>query len=387
MTIAFKCQCGRELLVEDKHAGRKGKCPYCGMDVKIPGAPLVTPPPAPPPSDGIDLVREDEEEARLEREYAELLARVAKFPGEAEPYVQLGHNCFKRGKMTLALDAYRRALLIDETLVDLLSRIEAIGGPKALAQIRAELDGRETEEETNLPSFFEAFAAAWLVPLRGQNLGLLLVGVLFLVVVRFVFFVVAYSPFFIMGLVVRVCMVAFACSFMATYCRDVMLAAAAGERTLPDWPEVGRDGASLVEALKLIGVPLGLTWGLALLAWIVLGAEHTAIRVAIVVLCAVYFPASIMATCLIGHVAAMSLLLVFRAILQMGWQYALVAPVAQGLLFLAIRSLPLLRATGFHMAILDVVLAMAVSLYCFLVGFSLLGGLYWTNREKVGWLS
>ena len=36
MSITFHCECGKKIVVGEKHAGRSGKCPDCGKIVKVP---------------------------------------------------------------------------------------------------------------------------------------------------------------------------------------------------------------------------------------------------------------------------------------------------------------------------------------------------------------
>ena len=36
MAITFQCTCGQTLEVDDKHAGKKAKCPRCGNSITIP---------------------------------------------------------------------------------------------------------------------------------------------------------------------------------------------------------------------------------------------------------------------------------------------------------------------------------------------------------------
>jgi DNA-directed RNA polymerase subunit RPC12/RpoP len=38
MAIRFRCGCGREISLKDEYAGKKGKCPACGMVIRAPGA-------------------------------------------------------------------------------------------------------------------------------------------------------------------------------------------------------------------------------------------------------------------------------------------------------------------------------------------------------------
>ncbi len=50
MAISVTCRCGKKLAVRDELAGRKGKCPACGMVLSIPALPSAAgPPPALPP--------------------------------------------------------------------------------------------------------------------------------------------------------------------------------------------------------------------------------------------------------------------------------------------------------------------------------------------------
>ena len=36
--ITFKCECGQELQLGDRYAGKLGRCPYCSVSIRVPGA-------------------------------------------------------------------------------------------------------------------------------------------------------------------------------------------------------------------------------------------------------------------------------------------------------------------------------------------------------------
>ena len=36
MAIKFLCECGKKLTTQDRHAGRKTKCPACGRELEMP---------------------------------------------------------------------------------------------------------------------------------------------------------------------------------------------------------------------------------------------------------------------------------------------------------------------------------------------------------------
>ena len=384
MTITLECPCGRELLVEDKHASRQGKCPYCGMDVQIPEQEAPKPPPLSPANEGgIDIVRDDEDQARLEQKYDEFLARVAKFPDDADAYSALGEHCAKMGKMTQALDAYQRALRIDGTRADLFPRIEAIGGPHVVAELKAELTPEEEHELGQSSEFAQAFAAAWTVPLRPESLGLLAVGVVFLAVIGFLCAIMRYG---FLAFAARVILRVFACAFLATYFRDTVVAAATGERTLPNWPEFGARGASLLGPMIRVIVSVAIAVLPVVAAWAFVPAPLYFVRVIVAVACALYFPACLMTTCLTGSVAAVNPVFVFRAVTPMGGQYGLVALLCDGLFALAFMSVPMLHGIGFRVPLLDHLLGAVISLYLVVVAAFLLGGLYWANRDKLNWL-
>ncbi len=48
MTIAIKCECGEVLKTKVEHAGRRVKCPACGLVVRMTAAQGTGQPPAPP---------------------------------------------------------------------------------------------------------------------------------------------------------------------------------------------------------------------------------------------------------------------------------------------------------------------------------------------------
>jgi PHP family Zn ribbon phosphoesterase len=51
MTIATTCQCGKKYQVKEELAGRRVKCPACGMTLTIPGGGVAKPQPVVPLSD------------------------------------------------------------------------------------------------------------------------------------------------------------------------------------------------------------------------------------------------------------------------------------------------------------------------------------------------
>jgi len=74
MPITFTCQCGKQLRVAEKHAGRQAKCPACGIALIIPGteqAPPSSPPQQPPRDTGRNALPVSEGGPREEKPEAD----------------------------------------------------------------------------------------------------------------------------------------------------------------------------------------------------------------------------------------------------------------------------------------------------------------------------
>ena len=88
MTISFECEhCRKEVKAPDDAAGKRGKCPYCGMSNYIP-APVSD-------DDLIPLAEEDPEEERRRKEEIHSLMqmdRAVLAEGGGEPSIPLEHR-------------------------------------------------------------------------------------------------------------------------------------------------------------------------------------------------------------------------------------------------------------------------------------------------------
>jgi len=230
-------------------------------------------------------------------------------------------------------------------------------------------------EEVEMRGFYELVGDAFVYPLRGRGKWLLLVGTLFFTVAGWFTIV----PLF--GLLLALLIAGYLCAYMFR----VVGRSAQGDRQLPDWP-------GFTDLYEDIVYPLLLVVGTALLAFlpaIVLGLGHlfggwqteTAFVAALVV-GLLYLPMALLGVCLNQTFAMAGPHIVIPAILKVPLEYLTVCSVLGVVVVLQTLA-------GKHvldrLPLLGGLLGQFLSLYCLVLEMRLLGVLFYTRRERLGW--
>jgi hypothetical protein len=249
-------------------------------------------------------------------------------------------------------------------------------------------------------SFFAMIPDAFIYPFRGSGIMVLIVAtLLFSVIDWMVGRNLAYGFIpraFGLGLAAYV----FALGYTFSYMQSLVHSAAVGEREMPPLPSMGNMWSDIVlPGLQMIGIFL-LSFAPAIaVAWWTLSSDEPSwlMLVGSLVLGVLYFPMAFLAAALLDSVLAANPLQVIPSIAKVPLQY-LVAVVLLGVVFalrpMGSEMITYLFPRGISTRVVSKLLGyFAVSglwgffsVYLMTVGGRLLGLLYYTNKEKLGWL-
>ncbi len=253
--------------------------------------------------------------------------------------------------------------------------------------------------------FYSEIPGAFAYPLRGAGIFMLLFGTVMMGVINFA----AGTGRFNAGLQVaaaslwwRLMLQVIATGYMFCYMQNIIHSTALGEKKMPGLPDITNIWDDLIlPCLQLIGVTLisfapVILFGVCLVA---MGTQASgAVQLSLSVLGCVYFPMAFLAVAMLDTVAAANPFQVVPSILKVPGEY-LTALCVLGLVFVA-------RAVGdlvlklifpkellthstsqlFVMLGLNAIWAL-ISFYLLTVGIRILGLLYVTRKEILGWLN
>ena len=254
--------------------------------------------------------------------------------------------------------------------------------------------------------FYARVPGAFLYPLRGAGVLMLLVGTVLFGALKFVAFMGGINGMMggggagltWWGLMLQVIIV----GYMFCYMQNIIHSTALGEAEMPSLPDVTSFWDDiLLPCLQLIGVTLISFGPLILFAIWLLAADARAsgaVLMSLSVLGCVYFPMAFLAVAMLDTVAAANPLQVVPSVLKVPSEY-LVALCVLGMVFIA-RALGgvilhLIFPKGMITHDLSRLLLMLalqavwglVSFYLLTVGIRILGLLYVTRKQTLGWLS
>ena len=238
------------------------------------------------------------------------------------------------------------------------------------------------------PSFADLVRDAFAYPIKGDGVILLVGGGIFLMVINAAKFIVRFALFY--GAIALIFLTIFGTGYLAAYLRRILTSSAAGEKQMPDWPEISDFSSDVASPFfQLLGTsffcffpttaltifaffaPEGSTWlGWATTASIIFG-------------CA-YFPMAFMAVAMFDSVAAVNPLLIVPSILKIPREYLLTIVLFAVILtvrWLGQSVLPELL----QIPILPSVFASFVGLYLLAVEMRMLGLLYFSKKDELCW--
>lgn len=248
----------------------------------------------------------------------------------------------------------------------------------------APLQIRRSQPMSRAPSFYRSVGPAFVYPLRGDGMILLVVGTVFLCLLNAASFFAAFAGFF--GMVAIAFLLVFGIGYVTCYLRRVLVSSAMGDDAMPDWPDFSDFStdilapffqllltliASFVPALVLaLLLASRNAWG----GWIIGGAFLAG---------AIYFPMAFLGVAMFDSVAAVNPLLVVPSILKVPLEY-----VVTLLLFGAVFAVRWAGNQAMPMVMPKLVAAIIsgfVGLYLLTVQVRILGLLYRSRKSALGW--
>jgi pSer/pThr/pTyr-binding forkhead associated (FHA) protein len=245
------------------------------------------------------------------------------------------------------------------------------------------------EEEPVEISFTAQIAGAFQYPFKGDGIILICVGTLLFLLVDGARWISKFA--LIYGFIAVILLTIFGTGYLTAYLRRVITSTAQGDEEMPEWPEIQDfSGDIFMPFMQFIGAvafcfapALGLTiyaltGGAGESAW--LGWATTA---SLVFGC-VYFPMAFTAVAMADSVVAVNPLVVIPSIMKVLGQYLLTVVVLA--LILLIRWLLFrLLETILPIPLLPTIITSLLGLYLLVVEMRILGLLYRTNKDRLGW--
>ena len=247
--------------------------------------------------------------------------------------------------------------------------------------------------------FFGRIPGAFLYPLRGDGAILMIAGTILYLLIELAGFFARFAGLFGWG--AMLILLLFGTGYFLTYMRRILTSSAMGEDAMPDWPEFSDFGELVGIFFQFLGVVLISFSPAAILAWRAIGYDETWAGAAMIpALCfgCVYLPMAFLAFSMLDSVTAANPLVVLPAIARVIKEYAIAVVLFSAVLGLRWACNALLdvlspaQLTTHSFANLFLIFgARAISnfigLYLFTVNMRVLGLLYLTKREKLGWFN
>ena len=229
------------------------------------------------------------------------------------------------------------------------------------------------------PGFAQLIGGAFLYPFKNDGLILLGAGTIFFVLVNF-----AANSLPLLGLVMTI----FGTGYLVSYMQRILSASAMGEDRMPDWPDFS-SWADLVAPFFQFLCTLVACFAPAILIGIFGGKDEVMMRwglpVAIVFGC-VIFPMAFTAVTLFDSLAALNPILIIPSILKIPFSYLLAVTIllaAYATNWLGDRYLESLLPVP----IVPAVVSEFFGLYLMTIEMRILGLLYWTKKDELGWFN
>jgi hypothetical protein len=237
------------------------------------------------------------------------------------------------------------------------------------------------------PGFFQVVWTSFGYPLKGDGLVLLIAGTVFFSVLNAAKFFAAYAG--LIGLVAIAILGVIGTGYLTCFLQRIITGTALGEHKMPDWPDVTDINSDVLGPFLQFAGVLFASFLPAILAagWLTSGNPLAAWVLAIALgWGALYFPMAFLAVAMLGTVFAVNPLAVVPPVFRMPLQY-----LFSCFLFGAVLVLHWAGAYFFpafiQIRFVSSIFLSFAQLYFLTVGVRVLGLLYWTNKEKFGWLN
>ncbi|MGA2864680.1 MAG: FHA domain-containing protein [Verrucomicrobiota bacterium] len=246
------------------------------------------------------------------------------------------------------------------------------------------LEARPVQAAPRAPSFASRLGSAFLYPLKGDGAVLLVTGTIFYALINAARFFARFAG--LLGLVPLVFLGVFGTGYLICYLRRILTSSALGEEAMPDWPEVSEWSDIVMPFLQFVGTVVACflpTIGVALFVapddpW-----RGSALVAAGLFGCA-YFPMAFLAVSMLDSVGAVNPLLVVPSIVRIPLHYLVTVLLLAGVLAARWAGGYLLPMV-LPVPIVPTLVAGLIGLYLLTVEMRILGLLYLTNKEQLGW--
>jgi len=247
-----------------------------------------------------------------------------------------------------------------------------------------------SEEPTAEVPFWSQLTGAFKYPFKGDGVVLICAGTILFLLVDGARWISKFA--LIYGLIAFILLTIFGTGYLTAYLRRVISSTAQGDDEMPEWPEI-QDYASdvFVPFMQFIGAVVfcfAPMIGLTIYA-LVRSSEGDSswlgwATTASMICGCVYFPMAFTAVAISDSVFGVNPLVVIPSIMKVIGQYLLTVVVLA--VILLVRWLfHRLLGTILPVPLLPTVITSLIGLYLLVVEMRILGLLYRTNKEKLGW--
>jgi hypothetical protein len=236
-------------------------------------------------------------------------------------------------------------------------------------------------------TFGQRVGTAFLYPLQGDGIILLFTGGLFYMLIDAAGFISRFAG--MVGILAIVFLTILGSGYLVSYMRRILTSSAVGENSMPDWPDLGDLSSDILLPFMQLSTTVAFCFAPAIALTVYAPPESpwivSAIIASVFIGC-VYFPMAFTAVAMLDTVMALNPLLVIPSILKIPFAYlAAVALFAAVLLvrWLGHTLLPMIVPMPF----VPWIVSNFLGLYLLTVEMRILGLLYLTKKDDLGWFN
>ncbi|MCK5706051.1 MAG: B-box zinc finger protein [Candidatus Aureabacteria bacterium] len=236
--------------------------------------------------------------------------------------------------------------------------------------IEGEVEGKK--EGVSKISFFSLLPSAFTYPFNGSGKLLLVIGVVFFGLMD----LLGSLPFgWVFGI--------FGSGYLIAYMFKIVNSSAIGKNEMPDWPDVSDFGSDIIGPLWAMFLTTVVSFGPAVICLILISKNPVFLIAAIAfgVLGIIYYPMAIIATALDTNLFVrpdVILVSIFKVIGPYIVACLLLAAIIVGNKLLGAVLIKISPIVGF-------ITAYSLAFYFIIVEMRILGLIYYTNSERLGW--
>jgi hypothetical protein len=236
-------------------------------------------------------------------------------------------------------------------------------------------------------TFAQRVPAALLYPLRGDGFILLFTGGLLYLLMDGAGIVSRFAG--MVGVLAIVFLTVLGSGYLVAYMRRIVTSSAAGENTLPDWPDLSDLGSDIILPFLQLAGTVAISFAPAIVLTIFPPEDSPwvgGVVIASVLIGCFYFPMAFTAVAMFDSVTAVNPLLVIPSILKIPLAY-----LSTVMLFAAVLILRWLGHTFLPRILPVPILSWSIcsflGLYLLIVEMRILGLLYWTKKDELAWFN